>query len=65
MPASRVQDERLLAMLRLRADGKTVQAVADRLGVNRVWVQKATSAVLAADIAESGAPEPAVRRAYW
>lgn len=61
----RASDERLLAWLRARAAGFTVARIAAAEGVHRVSVNKATNAVMRADLAESGEAPAAVRRAYW
>jgi DNA-binding CsgD family transcriptional regulator len=61
---TRKDDERDLAILRLRASVVTLCETARRLGISNKTVQSVHNAVVAADIAESGEPASVVARAY-
>lgn len=62
---SREDDERLLVWIDERCRGKRTKTVARRDGVSPAAVVMATSRVMRADLAESGEPEPVVRKDYW
>jgi hypothetical protein len=62
-PATRQDDERLLAAVRMRAIGVPAYRVTARLGL--ADVERQTDAVLADDLALSGESADLVRPAYW
>lgn len=63
--ATRADDERLLAALRMRTARLPHELIASRLGFSRRRVNSATSDIKRADIAESGEPRGQVAAAYW
>ncbi len=66
MFASRDSDERLLQALKLKRQGLSWPAIAERLGFhNHVSLQGSCLAIKKADIAESGEPKSKVWSAYW
>ena len=62
---SRQSDERILFAVRLRHEGVPCGVIADGLGMGRGAVIRDTNKVMAADLAESGDADHAVRRGYW
>ncbi len=61
----RDSDARQLRLIKWRAAGHSLPAIAARFGLSKARVAQLTDQVLAADIAESGEPEAVVRAAYW
>lgn len=58
-------DTRQLRLVKWRAAGHSLNALAERFGMSRARVAQLTDQVIAADLAESGEPEAVVRAAYW
>ncbi|MDR9393965.1 MAG: hypothetical protein RI571_06510 [Roseovarius sp.] len=58
----REQDERALAMVRLRARGSSLPEITRRMKANAGNIAKLTNAIMAEDMAHSG---PHVADAYW
>lgn len=65
-PITRDRDEELIRWLLYRSKSAlSASAIARRLGVAPGQYIRDTSAVLAADLAESGEDPATVRKAYW
>lgn len=61
----RSNDERVLAMIKLRVLGMTAWEIAKKSGIGQSTIWNTTERVLGADLAESGEDPRKVREAYW
>jgi transposase len=64
-PPDRTGDARQLRLVKWRAAGHSLSAIAARFGMKRARVAQLTDQTRAADLAESGEPDGVVRAAYW
>lgn len=62
---SRAADEEILAMLRLRRNGRGCSDIAAMFHTTQQNVSFHTAKILKADLAESGEPASSVRAGYW
>jgi transposase len=62
---SRAHDEQVLAMLKARAAGVSIRAIAREFGVGVSSVQTPTNSVRISDLLESGEDSSQVDRHYW
>jgi hypothetical protein len=62
---TRTNDDRILALLELRAGGGTLAAIAARFGLSPARIAQMTDPVRKADMAESGEDAATVARHYW
>ena len=62
---TRDEDEGILALLRLRSAGATVNEIAKRTGLHPLVVKNLTNNVMAADIVYSDEPLADIEDKYW
>lgn len=62
---SRRHDEHVLALVKARAEGASLPAIAKRFKVGASTVQMATNAVARADAREAGLTPDQIARFYW
>ncbi|WP_157946807.1 hypothetical protein [Thalassobius sp. I31.1] len=63
--AARQDDERLLHMVRMRANGQSISRLAAHFGVSRPSITMQTNKIMDADLAESGEARECVSGCYW
>ena len=63
--AGRVQDEKLLNMIKFRASGKSLGDLGGAFGMSTASASIQTNKVMDADVSESGEPPEVVALHYW